>query len=237
MFKDEYQQAISKVKPSQELIDATCIAVLADIATRKTKEVRPQRNRHFFRSMTAVATVAAIFCLVVFGTKTFVPNGDNMFSLKAYAMDAQNIMRPVDDGNGAVAEGSWSGYIDIKDTTALINVDIVWKVEGENIKQVEFTADSGFFTKKIGRFNFERITEKVILNGDAIKNGDAVYWGCEVPVKHNESGTDVFPSFESPQSVTIYATATFKNGETRTQKIIFNMSDSQGMYQIRGLTD
>jgi hypothetical protein len=238
MFKDKYQKEMLAIKPKQALIDTTCEAVLADMAVR---EGRPNRKQLIFRATAALVT-AAIFCLAVFGNTLFLPDANNEFSLKAYAIDTENAVRQIDDGMGYVTAEFWFGYIKVKDSSVLINVDVAWKVEGENIEQVEFSADSGYFTKKTGRFEFERTTGDVILSGEGVENGDAIYWGCEQPIKRGSvKPTDDGDSaegrahvrltdFDMPQNVTISAKATFKNGDVKTQEIVFDMNENPGMY-------
>ncbi|GHU49290.1 hypothetical protein FACS1894127_2160 [Clostridia bacterium] len=232
MFKDEYQNEICKIKPSQKLIDATCAAVLADMEAQEERETRPQRKLPLFRSAVALATVAAVFCLVMFGTTLLNPQTDNVFSIKAYAMEQQTDgsveLREVDLIN---QDHIWSGYNDGEN----IYLNVRLKCEGENIKSVDFFTDEGFFAKQyIKMENGKIVTDNVPISyvGDShtlvMYGTDFEIVGSKLTLEKDVMTDDLLLFLGSsingrmPLTMTIRALATFNDGKTQEETLMID---------------
>jgi len=102
-----------------------------------------KNKRPAIKSAVALATLAAMFFLAVFGNTWINPHNENIFVIKAYAMEQQA------DGSIELFEVNlpnervgWVGAL-TDDNEFYLSVGLQCK--GENIKSVEFTTDEGFF--------------------------------------------------------------------------------------------
>ena len=106
---------------------------------------KQHKKRPRFRSAVTLATTAAVVICFLLGNMLLNPHGDNVFFVKAYAMEQQA------DGSIGLREvdvvdqpDTWGGYFDGEN----FYVSVGLKYEGENIKSVDFTAAEGFFAKQ-----------------------------------------------------------------------------------------
>lgn len=200
---------------------------------RKALSQEQHKKRPFFRSAFTLATTAVVVICLLFGNMLLNPHGDNVFSVKAYAME-QNA-----DGSIGLREVDvvdqpdvWGGYTDGK----VFFVSVGLKCEGENIKSVEFSTDEGFFAKQhIGDLknsedvmtmyvgaesriavygtDFETVGDKIILDKDTLTDDLLLFWGTE-----NNDLKDI------PQKIDIQAKATFNDGGTDERTVTIDLS-------------
>ncbi|MCL2385990.1 MAG: hypothetical protein FWC89_00430 [Defluviitaleaceae bacterium] len=148
MLDKQYKKEMKQITPSQDLINRTKMAM--------REEMQSKPKRPLFRKAVALATVAAIVAFVIFSTNLlnqtndiFFP--DNLFTIRAYAMEIQPDgtikLREVDISQ---LEG-WTGHDDGE--ALFISIGLWFDFEGYNIKTVEFSLAEGFFaTQYIGNF-------------------------------------------------------------------------------------
>ena len=124
-----------------------------------------------YKRLAAVAAAATAICLLVLGGLLISPQSGNVFELKAYALEHQedgsvvytalqfqDPERQNGDQKGFLA---WGGFHDGKNLLMSVNL----KVEGENIKHIDFCIDDGFFAKQYLKFdeNGKLITDGVSI--------------------------------------------------------------------------
>ena len=204
---------------------------------------KKHKKRPVFKAAASFAAVAAVIWLTVFGNMLLPPQNENIFSLKAYAMeqlaDGSVELREVNLHSGAY---HWSFYND--GSVCYVNTNL--KCEGENIKFVEFHADNGFFAKQYLKIedgkiiqeegvsasyakgptdfdytllrygtDFERVGNNLTLDSDAMASDFLLFVGMEV------SGWK-----EDPQKITIRAVATFDDGKTQEETITLDAANA-----------
>lgn len=245
---------------SEKIINAYNKIELSEAAETRmlNKAIQKQYKK---RPVFKMATAAAIMCLVMIGCLSFNPSGTNEFSMNAYAMDTEDgqpAMRPIDgEGGGMVASNMWFGYIEHKEDTVSVYIDVGWQIEGVNIKKAEITVDDGYFLNKLGRCDFENIGNSVILDKEDIHKGDMLYYGYDRPVTYVEKeiaykgedavtgetweGTrmETVSEYEMLDKIIIHAVVTYENGKTEEKDMIFEMENgaiykSMGQYSPFG---
>ncbi len=214
--------------PDMEQVREKCIR---QAITREQHRKHPNARLAFVAAMTAVA----VMCLL-FGNMFLNSQGENVFAVKAYAMERQPDgsigLREVDVVN---QPDGWGGYSDGK----VFYVSVGLKCEGKNIKNVEFSVDEGFFAKQyinhlennedipalyVGAENrlvmygtdFETVGNKVILDKDTLSEDLLLFWGTE------NTGMKDIP--QKPQKIDIQAKATFNDGKTDERTVTIDLS-------------
>ena len=165
--------------------------------------------------------VAACVCLGLLGTLLALPQENNAFVVKTYALDLQ------EDGTiGLRAEDVWErpeilgGHFDGEN----FYVNIGLGYEGEHVARVTFTTETGFFAKQnvaelsleengsrmyVGAEQqlalcgeeFEIVGNRVTVDKSALESGILLFWGMAA------SGSD-----DLPEQVPITAEAEFRDG-------------------------
>ncbi|NLO38286.1 MAG: hypothetical protein GX115_02265 [Ruminiclostridium sp.] len=211
--------------PDMEQIREKCI--------RQVISQEQPRKRPRFRAAVTLATTAVVVICLLFGTMLLNPHGDNVFFVKAYAMEQQPDgsigLREVDVVN---QPDVWGGYTDGK----VFYVSVGLKCEGENIKSIEFSTEEGFFAKQhiddlknsedvktlyvgaesriaVYGTDFETVGDKIILNKDTLSDDLLLFWGTE-----NNDLKNI------PQKIDIQAKATFDDGRTDERTVTIDLS-------------
>ena len=232
MKNDKIVNAFNIIQPGDEVKNR----VFHKIMTKKHKK------RPVFKVAASFAA-AAVICLMVFGSMLLSPQNENIFSLKAYAMEQ------LADGSVELREVNlhsdtyhWNFYND--GSVCYVNTSL--KCEGENIKFVEFYADNGFFAKQYLKIengkiiqeegvsasyakgpadndytllrygaDFERIGNNLTLDSNAMASDFLLFVGMEV------SGWK-----DNPSQITIHAVATFNDGKTQEETITLDVANA-----------
>jgi hypothetical protein len=201
---------------------------------------KQHKKRPVFKTAATLATAAAMICLMVFGSMYLSPQSDNVFSMKAYAMEYQA------DGSVDLGEIDLTnqqhiggGYLD----NGILYLNTILKCEGENIKYVEFSTDDGFFAKQKenlyieegktiydyspkfnigeddtlhivwhGSTNFEKIGNSLTLDSETI-NDNLIFLGTE------------YIGGQMPYStITINAVVTFNDGKQQEETLVIKFA-------------
>ncbi|NLT63777.1 MAG: hypothetical protein GXY01_04835 [Clostridiales bacterium] len=206
---------------------------------------KEQKERPVLKVVVSFATVAAVIWLIVFGSTFFTPQGDNIFAVKAYAMEVQ------EDGSVQLREVDiadtrpeyWGGHIDGETNTMYVGLGL--RCEGENIGSVEFSTDSGFFAEQyIGNLadistigvptlyvgpdnqmvmfgeDFDDVGSTITLDAETVDDY-LLFWGT-----HYVGGLE-YPSF--PEEITIHVKVAFINGKTAEKDVTIDLSKT-GVY-------
>jgi hypothetical protein len=197
-------------------------------------------NRPLFRSAVALtATAAIIVCILLFNIfqNTHV---DNMFSIRAYAMeqhaDGTVVLREIDLVN---QQDAWGGYFDGEN----LFINIALQPVGENIQSVEFRIDTGFLAKQyIVRENGVIVFPEnalQVFTGDgniAVFGTDFEIMGSSFTFAADEMNEDLllfwgqeWDEMTKPQNVMVYALAVFDDGEQQEEIIELAFGDSTGI--------
>ncbi len=202
-----------------------------------------QKKRPVFKAAVSFASAAAVICLIVLGGKFLAPQDDNIFIIKAYAMEVQN------DGSVQLREVDimdtrpeyWGGYIDGETHTMYVGLGL--RCEGEHIESVEFSTDNGFFAEQyIGNLSeistsgvpamyvgpenqmvmfgndFKNVGSTIILNNENAEDY-LLFWGTSY-VENLEF--PYYPPF--PEEIYVHAKVTFSNGKTAEQDAVIDLS-------------
>ncbi|MDD4565227.1 MAG: hypothetical protein PHE79_07125 [Eubacteriales bacterium] len=201
---------------------------------------KQHKKRPRFRSAVTLATTAAVVICFLLGNMLLNPHGDNVFFVKAYAMEQQA------DGSIGLREvdvvdqpDTWGGYFDGEN----FYVSVGLKYEGENIKSVDFTAAEGFFAKQyinnlsdedeedilkmyVGADNrlvmagedFEIAGDRITFDDETMTDDLLLFWGIEA--------SDMS---EVPKKIEISARATFNDDKTQELLVTINLSGT-GIY-------
>ena len=249
-------EIILKNAKKMDVPDSTLIKVdnaLRDLEHQEEKASGKPR----LKKLPVIAAAAAVICLLVLGGMFLLPQSesDNIFSLKAYAMEQ------LDDGSIELREvdlldqtHSWS----FADDGENVYIKIWLKCEGENIKNVEFYTDEGFFAKQyIERENGQIVRESVPMAGIGRADGTQtiIRFGNDYEITGNtlmlsaEEMTDdllLFWGRESrrigddlnlPRELTFRAVATFNDGKTQEEMVTIDLSKPFEGLGIVQLTD
>ena len=208
-----------------------------------------EKRRPVFKVAASFAAVAAVICLMVFGGMFSSMQSDNLFILKAYAMEQQA------DGSIELREVDllgdthyWSTYND----GSIFYVSANLKCEGENIKGVDFYTDDGFFAKqRLVIENGRIITEEGVMAVYRKAPGDTEYklvmYGDDFEIignsftLDNNAITDDFLLFlgmevsdwrEQPSQMTIRAIATFNDGQTQEETITLDLANAENLIGV-----
>lgn len=204
---------------------------------------KQQKKRPVSKTAVSFAAAAAVICLILLGSLFLTPRGDNIFVVKAYAMEIQ------EDGSVRLREENisdtrpeyWGGHVDGETNTMYVGLGL--RCEGDDIESVEFSTDDGFFAKQyIG--NLADIStngvpamyvgpdNRLVVFGNDFDNAGStisldkentddylIFWGT--------SYTDIpdppyFPTF--PEKINIHAKVTFGNGKTAEKAISIDLS-------------
>ncbi|MGE4485332.1 MAG: hypothetical protein AB7C97_09525 [Oscillospiraceae bacterium] len=230
MKNDKIVNAFNTVQPNDEIKNR-----VFDIAIQKQHKKSP-----VFKAAVSFATAVAVICLMVFGSMFLTPQADNIFVVKAYAMEVQ------EDGSVQLREVDimdtrpeyWGGYIDGETNTMYVGLGL--RCEGENIESVEFSTDDGFFAEQyIGNLSdistsgvptlyvgpdnqmvvfgtdFDDVGSMITLDKETADNY-LLFWGTNY-IDSSES-----PSF--PKVTTVHAKVTFRNGKTAEKDVTIDLS-------------
>ncbi|NLV23057.1 MAG: hypothetical protein GXY49_13945 [Syntrophomonadaceae bacterium] len=230
MKNDKIVNAFNTIQPNNEIKNR-----VLDKVIQKQHKKRPT-----FRAAVSFATVAAVICLIVFGSTFFLPQGDNIFVVKAYAMEVQ------EDGSVELREVDiadtrpeyWGGHIDGATNTMYVGLGL--RCEGENIESVEFSTDNGFFAEQyIGNLadistsgvpalyvgpdnqmvmfgeNFDDVGSTITLDAESVDDY-LLFWGT-----HYVCDSE-YPSF--PEEIIIHVKAAFSNGKTAEKDVTIDLS-------------
>jgi hypothetical protein len=226
MFREEYKKEMAEFTPSEELVNRV------KTASRKpgTALLRP-----------AAALAAAAVCFVIFGGNLFTKNNqteesaNNLFSLKAYAMERK------EDGGYELNEVDFLSRRDATggyDDGQNIYLNVGLKCEGNNIKNVEFSTDEGFFAKQYidkTKPGWESGVSTLYI-GNADGSHSIAMFGDKFDIAGNKLTLDkditngdllIFVGQEKVQfkdSVTIRALATFNDGTTNERTLTIDLS-------------
>lgn len=217
MRREEISEAVSNLDPKFVL----------EAATYSWKK---RRITKLFRGG---AAVAAMVCLAVL-LHTLIPQQPaGIFTVKAYALDL--------DDSGAVVlreedllekSDYWGGYCDGEN----YYVNMGFRYEGENIQQVTFTTEEGFFAQQqitpgMSQENISAIYagpendlivfgeeftvcgSSVTLEGGEMEEGLLLFWGIQAL-----SADDI------PKNPQITAEAVFQDGSTQTVDVSLDLS-------------
>ena len=235
MKNEKIVNAFNAIKPDDEIKNR-----IFNKAIEKQHKKRP-----VFKVAISLTAAAAMICLMVFGIQLTPTQDENMFAIKAYAMEQQP------DGSIELRELDlvnenpyWSSYND--GSVFYVNANL--KCEGENIKSVEFFADKGFFAKQYLTIdNGKIITEAGVPASYFMAPGDTDYtlirYGNNFELIGNsftldkDTITDDFLLFvglevsdwlERPMQITVRAVATFNDGKTQEQTLILDLTTGLG---------
>ena len=243
------------INGSQEIWSAERVKELTMsriITKSSTHEIlQKQIRRPFTKTAVLLASAAAVICLMVLGSVFLFPQNNNAFQLKAYALEQQDDgsieQREVDLVND---KQGWS----FNDDGENVYINIWLKCDGENLKNVDFYVDDGFFAKQyiirengqilkdgvpmagsgstIMRYgnDYVNVGNHFTLNADEMTDDLLVFWGTE----SRRIGKDL----NLPAELTIRAVATFKDGKTQEEALVIDLSQSemQGFGTVK-LTD
>ncbi|MCL2838281.1 MAG: hypothetical protein FWE04_04340 [Oscillospiraceae bacterium] len=222
-----------KNKKIIDALDTIRLNAAADKRILEKIKQKQQRNkkRPVFRTAISLATTAAVLMFAVFGVRFFAPDVNNTFSLQAFAMEVQ------EDGTFGLREIDlmtnefWAGHFD--GDNFFVSVGLRYK--GNNIQNVEFSTNEGFFATQ--RIRSLAHTESVphtymgldsqlmmfgtefYVVGNAITFGSAMdddillFWGS------NDVNID-----NIPESIEIRANVIFNDGETYEQTAVIDLS-------------
>ena len=217
MRREEISEAVSNID-SRFLLEA------------ETYTPRSRRPAWIIRSGLAAAAVLALALLIhtLPGHLT-----DNVFTVKTCALDLDEsgsvVLRETD-----LVETSdyWGGYCDGEN----YYVNMGFRYEGTNLKQVTFTTDEGFFARQqitpgltedqvsairvgpedrlivFGK-DFDLCGSSVTLEGSDMEEGLLLFWGVQA------ASTD-----DIPRDPAITAQAVFENGDTQTVQVKLDLS-------------
>jgi len=229
MKNDRIIDAFNKIQPSGETRERIFEK------SRQTKHKRP-----IFKSAVAIAAAAAMICLLVFGGSLLQPqDSGNMFAVKAYAVEQQADgsieLRTVDIVDRLE---TWGGIM----YNGKTYIGVGLKCEGENIKSVEFSTDSGFFAKQdiekikqkrelgdeitylfmgsernmiLMGMEFEELGKRFSMDKDTDRNSELIFWGVD--------------GEEMPSAIVFDAIVTFEDGTTQTETVTIELDNTIGV--------
>lgn len=176
---------------------------------------------------------AACVCLGILGALLALPREDNVFTIKAYALDLE-----ADGTIGLRAQDIWErpeilgGHFDGEN----FYVNIGLGYEGEHVARVTFTTERGFFAKQnvaelsleenVSRMyvgpeqqlalcgeEFEIVGNRVTVDKSALESGVLLFWGMAA------SGRE-----DVPEQVPITAEAEFRDGTKQKVTVTLDMA-------------
>ena len=214
--RDIINHAVRAKMPDREQVKASILLA----ATEKETTKRPPAYRRYAVALSIVAVLVVCIAFVIMLMNP--QQGNNIFSISAYAMEQQA------DGSVALhevdirANNAWSGFSD--GVVTYLNIGLTF--EGENIESVKFVANDGFFAKQhipdgtagdvpiivggdgaiqLYGTDFERYGGDVVLDQEAIAGNMLLFLGFDS---------------EIPHTVTIGAIATFNDGTTYEETVV-----------------
>ena len=243
MKNDKIIDAYNTIQPGDEVKNRVFDKVMQSQETK----------RPVFKVAASFAAVAAVICLLVFGGLFSPAQSDNLFVIKAYAMEQQM------DGSIGLREVDLLGdthYWSIYNDGSVFYVSANLKCEGENIRSVDFNTDEGFFAKQhLVIENGRIITEEGVMAGYRKAPGDIEYtlvmYGDDFEIigdsftLGNDAITDDFLLFlgmevsdrrEQPSQMTIRAVATFNDGQTQEETITLDLANAENLIGVEILS-
>ena len=233
---------------NDKIVDAFNAIQPSDVVKNRIfeKAMQKQHKKHLvFKMAVSLAATAAVICLVVFGSMLLSPQSDNIFTLRAYAMEQ------LSDGSFALREvdllnETHYGFAYI-DGVFYVNANL--KCEGENIKSVDFYTDDGFFAKQYLTIENGKIVTEDGVPAIYIKSSDddehfLAMYGDDFDIIGNhfilDNGamTDGFLLFlgmevadwrEKPSQMIIRAVATFNDGKRQEQMVTLELANEEFM--------
>jgi len=207
----------------------------------KQKQQR-SKKRPIFRTTLSLAATAAVMALVILSNTILQPNNNNFFALQAYAMevgeDGTIELRMLEYANfNYSSHGVFHGHYDGENFYLNIAIGFI----GENIKQVEFTTDVGFFAKQF--IDRESITDDI---HPMTSGGRILRFGDDFEIIGNSFIVDedfmiddwiLFLGQEGEFDIdnrhrTVRAIATFNDGTTQEEVININLEDRFGWISL-----
>jgi hypothetical protein len=202
-----------------------------------------QRKRPIQKAAVSLGFAAAVIYLVVLGNMLLFPRGDNVFAIKAYAMEPQEDGSVALRGVDLLGEETyyWSTFTDGKSFFVSANL----KCEGENIRSVDFYTADGFFAKQ----HLKTENGKIVSGVPAIYRkapGDTNYtlamYGTDFEVIGSRFtlekdamtedfllflGTEISNGQERPSRMTLRAVATFDDGNKQEESITLDLESAE----------
>ena len=233
--KDLIDKVVRVDMPDIEQVRENCHR---QAATQKRQEKRLYRRPAF-----AAATAAVLVMCLVFGSVLFNPQDGgvmNAFTIRAYAMELQTdgtlVRREIDLSDQT---GTWGGFHDGEHL--YINVSL--EVEGENIKSVDFSLESGFFaTQYYNPHEVQSVTNNRLYVGDADGNLVPAVFGTEFErlgskIALADMQADNVLLFVAapanpctmPENIEIQVHVLFYDGEQQTQTFTLNFESRIGV--------
>ena len=240
MKNDKIIDAYNSVRPGDEVKNRVFNKVMQN----------QEKKRPILKAAVSFAAVAAVVCLMAFGGMFSAKQSDNMFIVKAYALEQQT--------GGAIEFREvellgethyWSTFSD--GNVFYVNANL--KCEGENIERVDFYSNEGFFAKQ--RLVIENgiiITQEDVLAGYRKAPGDTEYtlvlYGDDFEILGNSFtlyndaissdfllflGMEISDWREQPSQMTIRAVATFNDGQTQEETITLNLANTEDLMGVQ----
>lgn len=242
MKNDKIVNAFNTIQPSDEIKNRAF-----DKAMQRQHKKRP-----VFKAAVSFAAAAAVICLMVFGSMFLTPQNDNIFTIKAYAMEVQ------EGGSVQLHEVDivdtrpeyWGGYIDEETKTMYVGLGL--RCEGENIKNVEFSTGNGFFAEQyIGNLSdistsgvpamhmgpdnqlvmfgtdFDNVGSTITLDKEKA-NDYLLFWGTNYVGNLESSSLSPFP-----KEINVHAKVTFSNEKTAEKDVTIDLSSGSGAFTYK----
>ncbi len=244
MKSDKIIDAFDTVQPNDEVKNR-----VFDKAMQKQHKKRP-----VFKVAASFAAAAAVICLIVLGSMLLMPQDDNIFVIKAYALEVQ------EDGTVRLQEMDiadtnpeyWGGFVDGESRTMYVGIGL--RCEGDDIENVEFSTENGFFAEQyIGNLSdistegvprlyvgpdnqmvkfgndFDNVGSTITLDKENAEDY-LLFWGTNYDASDESSIFMNQPEF--PDEITVHAKVTFSNGKTAEKDIAINLSGT-GSYSYK----
>ena len=212
-------------------------------------EKRRGNKRLFARFAVSAAVLAVLVASFIFGNMLLNPAGDNMFAIKAYAMEQQ------EDGSIELREVDlldrtqrWGSYND--GSNFYLNISM--KCEGENIRSVDFYAEDGFFAKQYLKMKDGKIVVEDGVTACWISDGagghtlamygtDFEIIGSELTLENGVMtddsllflATEITDWQKVPAQMTISAVVTFNDGKTQEEILAIDIFSQMGVGIIK----
>ena len=254
MFEQKYKGEMKQIAPSQDLIHRTKAAMKTEMQSKKKSGIEFLSHHRIFRRAAAFATAAAVILFAIFAINMSDPNGtaNPMFAFRVYGAQL------LPDGTYAWREMDITQLDDfawLYDGDAIyIGLGLWFAFEGENIRNVTFSLENGFFaTQYIGNWGqtegvprshvgippdfttsrlvmyghyFDKIGDTIVF-GDTMPDDILLFWGSD-DISVNDWQWD----WASNLTIEIEVSVMFEDGTVHYQPLIFDLSVGLGMGTI-----
>lgn len=236
-----------------KLVDAYDSIQASDEAKARVFEnarQRPPRKNPARQAVISFAAMAAVVCLMIFGSTFLTPQSDNLFAVKAYAMEAK------EDGSVHLCEVDiidskpeyWGGFVSGETNKMYIGIGL--RCEGEDIESVTFSTEEGFLAEQ----NISKLSElppekrssmhvgpegkMVMLGTEFGRQSDTIqYAGEEMDDYLLFWGTDYKGDLVSdvsilahPEKIRIHVKVRFRDGSTAQRDVVIDLSGTGSMF-------